>query len=217
MLLLLPNPLTGTMAGTTKPRLVFAAQPNWAPYVFINPQTGIIEGVAVDIVRGMGEMCNFDISIMQTEWSECWADDAVGRGLLNGDFHACMTYVHSRGSRDRHMDFSHAILKGNSLSTGLLVRLKPDGTPEIDGNDNLANKKIVYTSGWAPSKDGIGFVVNSCTGERFANYTMVPSSLTLPNDDALSKLLDGSVGAMAFVECVRKLLLRDFNFTYVHV
>eukprot|EP00241_Pyramimonas_parkeae_P005320 CAMPEP_0114250272 /NCGR_PEP_ID=MMETSP0058-20121206/14607_1 /TAXON_ID=36894 /ORGANISM="Pyramimonas parkeae, CCMP726" /LENGTH=372 /DNA_ID=CAMNT_0001363913 /DNA_START=232 /DNA_END=1350 /DNA_ORIENTATION=- len=188
--------LPGVFTGKTKPRLVFAAEPYWAPYVFVNPHTGLIEGLTVDMVGGMGKLCDFDFALSETLWTECWSDEEVGRGLLNGDFHACMAYAHTRGARDRQMDFSHAFLRDNSKSTGLLVRLNEDGTPEIDGYHDLAGKKIVHINGWAPTKDGMGFVVNSCTGEGFLNYTMVPSSLELPNDDALSKLLDGTVDAM---------------------
>mmetsp|Transcript_32101 Transcript_32101/g.61786 ORF Transcript_32101/g.61786 Transcript_32101/m.61786 type:complete len:319 (+) Transcript_32101:1019-1975(+) len=183
------------MPGKTRPRLVLANEPNWPPYAFINPQTGDIEGMATDMAEAMGKICDLDVVIGQTKWSECWADGSVGLGLLNGDFHACLTYTHTKGARDRQLDFSHAFLQDNKPA-GLLVRLKEDGTPEIDGNHNLEGKKVVHVSGWAPTQDGLGYSLNRCTGERFAGYTMVPSSAELPNDDALGKLLDGTVDAM---------------------
>lgn len=172
---------------------MLANEPNWPPYAFINPQTGAIEGMATDMAEAMGKICDLDVVIGQTKWSECWADGSVGLGLLNGDFHACLTYTHTKGARDRQLEFSHAFLQDNKPA-GLLVRLKEDGTPEIDGNHNLEGKKVVHVSGWAPTQDGLGYSLNQCTGERFAGYTMVPSSAELPNDDALGKLLDGTVG-----------------------
>jgi len=187
--------LPGIMAGKTKPRLVLAAEPNWAPYVYVNPQSGNMEGVAVDIAKGMGELCDIDVFVTETKWAECWTDQAVGRGLLNGHYHGCMSYTYTKGARDRQMDFSHAFLKDDKPA-GLLVRLNEDGTPEIDGNHNLAGKKVVHVNGWAPTDDALGFVVNSCTGEHFTGYTMVASSVHLPNDDALGRLLDGTVDAM---------------------
>jgi len=147
------------------------------------------------MAEGMGELCGFDVVITETRWTECWGNQTVGRGLLNGHYHGCMTYTHSKGSRDRQMDFSHAFLKDHKQA-GLLVRLKDDGTPEIDGNHTLQGKKIVRVNGWAPTADGLAFALNSCTGERFAGYSIVPSSTQLPNDDALGKLLDGTADAM---------------------
>eukprot|EP00241_Pyramimonas_parkeae_P005279 CAMPEP_0114252418 /NCGR_PEP_ID=MMETSP0058-20121206/15826_1 /TAXON_ID=36894 /ORGANISM="Pyramimonas parkeae, CCMP726" /LENGTH=358 /DNA_ID=CAMNT_0001366351 /DNA_START=185 /DNA_END=1261 /DNA_ORIENTATION=- len=187
--------LPGIMPGKTKPRLVLAAQPNWPPCAFVNLRTGAMEGVAADIAKGMGELCGFDVVIAETKWTDCWADQKIGRGLLNGHYHGCMTYTYTKGARDRQMEFSHAFLQ-DIRPAGLLVRLKEDGTPEIDGNHNLAGKKVVHISGWAPTEDGLAYVQNACTGEPFTGYTMVPSSEIYPNDDALGKLLDGTVDAM---------------------
>jgi len=187
--------LPGIMPGRTRPKLVLAIEPNWPPYAFIDPYTGSNDGMAVDMAKGMGELCNLDVVITQTQWTECWVDRSIGRGLLNGDYHACMTYIYSKGARERHIDVSHAFLKDNK-PVGLLVRLNEDGTPEIDGNHNLNGKKVVHVNGWAPTEDALGFVVNNCTGEHFSGYEMVASSPDTPNDDALGKLLDGTVDAM---------------------
>eukprot|EP00241_Pyramimonas_parkeae_P005889 CAMPEP_0114243542 /NCGR_PEP_ID=MMETSP0058-20121206/10846_1 /TAXON_ID=36894 /ORGANISM="Pyramimonas parkeae, CCMP726" /LENGTH=396 /DNA_ID=CAMNT_0001356391 /DNA_START=69 /DNA_END=1259 /DNA_ORIENTATION=- len=187
--------LPGIMAGKTRPKLILSTEPNWPPYAFINPQTGNNEGMATDLAKGMAKLCNFDVVITQTKWTECWVDQAAGQGLLNGDYHACMTYTHSKGARDRQMDFSHALLKNNQPA-GLLVRLNDDGTPEIDGKHNLDGKKVVHVNGWTPDEDGLGFVLNECSGERFSGYEIFPSSTENPNDDALSKLLNGTADAM---------------------
>mmetsp|Transcript_11306 Transcript_11306/g.21536 ORF Transcript_11306/g.21536 Transcript_11306/m.21536 type:complete len:398 (+) Transcript_11306:220-1413(+) len=187
--------IPGVMAGTTRPRLVLATEPYWTPYTFIDPRTGLSEGVVVDVAKGMSKLCDLDITVTQTKWTECWADQAMGPGLVNGDYHACMTYTHSKGARDRQMEFSHGLVR-NSKPAGLLVRLNDDGAPEIDGNHNLNGTKIVHVNSWAPTEDGLGFVQNQCTGERFSGYTMIPSSAENPNDDALGKLLDGTADAM---------------------
>mmetsp|Transcript_6086 Transcript_6086/g.11639 ORF Transcript_6086/g.11639 Transcript_6086/m.11639 type:complete len:402 (-) Transcript_6086:246-1451(-) len=187
--------LPGIMPGKTRPKLVLAAEPTWAPYAYINPQQYTMEGIAVDFAKGMSELCDLDVEITETKWTECWTDQVVGRGILNGHYHGCMTYTYTKGTRDRQLDFSHAFLKNDKFA-GLLVRLADDGTPEIDGNHNLAGKKVVNVNGWAPTEDALGFVLNACTGERFEGYEMVTSSTQLPNDDALAKLLDGTVDAM---------------------
>jgi len=183
------------MPGRFKPKVVLAIEPDWPPYAFIDPRTGLSVGFAPDMAKDMGKLCNLDVVITQTKWTECWVNQTVGTGLLNGDYHACMTYINGKGARERQIDVSHAMLKDNKPA-GLLVRLDEDGTPEIDGNHNLDGKRVVYVNGWAPNKDALGFVVNNCTGEYFDGYEMVASSPETPNDDALSKLLDGTVDAM---------------------
>lgn len=89
-----------------------------------------------DVAEGMAKMCGWDLTVVQTSWDQCWDDGKLGQGLLNGNFHGCMTYQHSHGERERHAEFSDGFLEYRKPA-GLLVRLDANGEPEINGNDNL--------------------------------------------------------------------------------
>lgn len=125
-----------------------------------------------------------------------------------------MSYTHTRGVRDRQVDFTNGILNVNKPA-GLLVRLTENGTPEISPYSDLSGFTVVDVAGWAPTEDGLAFVTNDCTGGKFAGWTMVsndntkawlgvkngeswPTDLILdnPNDISLAMLLDKTVDAV---------------------
>jgi len=78
-----------------------------------------------------------------------------------------------------------------------LTRLNNFGVPLIKGSNDLSTVKIIDVVGWAPTKDGLAFAKNSCTGKPFkANIDKVKgftgSALYkyTSNDIAIEKLLD---------------------------
>lgn len=48
---------------------------------------------------------------------------------------------------------------------------------------DLSGLKVVDISGWAPTSDGLAFVKNSCTGQRYKNYEIVYTH-DIPNKNA---------------------------------
>lgn len=155
--------------------------------------------VDLALAAGMGEMCGLDIVITHASWGDCFVDGKVGPGLLDGHFHACMTYSHTKGLRDRQMEFSHAFLRDNKPA-GVLVRLnQTTGRPEISGTSSLKGNRVVDVDGWAPTADGIGFVLNTCTDppSYFDEPSVFSGGANLPNDRALGALLSGAAGSLA--------------------
>merc|ERR1711988_146789 len=142
-------------------------------------------------------MCeDIEIEVIYTPWSACWSSaggGTLGEGLENGTFDACMTYTHTQGIRNKYADFSHGILNVNKAA-GLMVLLDERGQPKVDGQSDLSGVKVVDVGGWAPTADGLGFVTNKCTGEKYSsNHTLLVAD---GNDAALSTLLDGDADAM---------------------
>ena len=184
-----------------------------------------LSGMVIDVIDGMSQLCELDIIPVQTNWENCWADNEIGQGLLNGHFHGCMSYTHVKGVRNRYVDFTNAIIhKG---AAGILTRLDANGSPLVSSMSDLDGVKIVDVTGWAPTKDGIEFVKNECTGDRFSGYDMSQTgsswswrgyenhsnvmtslnhfqpinvmtdiTLTNANDIGLAMLLDGTVDAV---------------------
>lgn len=132
----LPQPiLPGIRSGSNKAKLVFAQDIDWPPYAYLGvpPESDFdVAGFGHDVAFGMGDYCGLDVTVVQTGWSECWNAGAIGAGLQRGEFHACMTYTHTAGQRNRFVEFSNGILKANKPA-GLLVMLNDDGTPKVDG------------------------------------------------------------------------------------
>jgi hypothetical protein len=92
---------------------------------------------------------------------------------------------------------------------GVMARIGSDGKPTISPKSNLNGVKVADVKGWAPTKDGLNFGFNSCTGDRFEGFDMIipgdtytttidGTSYTLykANDISLAMLLDGSVDAV---------------------
>jgi hypothetical protein len=103
-----------------------------------------------------------------------------------------MTYTHTQGIRNTYADFSIAILAVNKAA-GLLTLLE-NGAPRVDGFSDLSGLKVVDVGGWAPTADGLGFVTNKCTGEKYSSdYTLLTGD---GNDASMQMLRDGSADAM---------------------
>jgi len=102
---------------------------------------------------------------------------------MNGWYHACITYTHTAGSRNRFIEFSWGVLKANKPA-GLMVMLKPDGTPKISPDSTLDGLKVVDVTGWAPTNDGLALVENKCTGKRFSGYEVINPPNADNNNDA---------------------------------
>jgi hypothetical protein len=173
---------------------------------------GGLEGFGKDVGEAVGAICQYDVTFVQTNWKHCWDSEGykaapdsspgIGRGLLDGWYHGCSTYTHSQGVRNRFMEFSDSILDSNKPA-GLLTLLNKDGTPKVDGLSNLAGKTIVDVGGWMPTADGLMFVENKCTGQKYAprcstagcseGYTLVVGE---GNDAAMKMLRNGEADAM---------------------
>merc|ERR1712060_92072 len=99
-------------AGKDRPHIVLAQDVDWPPYAYYDVGTsgvtGGLAGFGYDIAKGMGQLCNMDIDVVQTGWANCWDgsvvnsgdNGAVGKGLLEGWYHGCMTYTHAQGVRN---------------------------------------------------------------------------------------------------------------------
>ena len=162
--------LSGIMQTGYKPKIVLAQDIDYPPYAFLAPPATPeddyeLAGLIVDITKGMSEICAFDVVHVQTDWDECWYEGKIGTDLKNGVFHGCMSYTHTKGVRNRYLDFTHAVTSKGAA--GFLVRLDADGKPEVDPMSDLSDKKVVDITGWAPTVDGMLYVSNECTGEAF--------------------------------------------------
>lgn len=183
-----------SVKGSTK--LTFGQDTNYPPYAFKNESTGELTGFGKDIADGMTAMCDeLEIQVVETKWSNCWSSaggGTLGALLEDGSLDACMTYTHTQGIRNTYADFSYGILEVNKAA-GLLSVLE-NGKPIVTGLDDLAGKTVVDVGGWAPTADGLGFVTNKCTDQKYSSdYTLLVGK---NNDEALEMLLNGTADAM---------------------
>ena len=134
-----------------------------------------LSGMVVDVIDGMSALCGLDIIPVQTNWEDCWYSNEIGRGLERGHYHGCMSYTHTKGVRNRYLEFTHAIIQKGAA--GILTRLS-NGEPIVTSKSDLDGVKIVDISGWAPTSDGIEFVRNDCTGNMYSGYEMLETEST---------------------------------------
>jgi len=101
------------------------------------------------------------------------------------------------------MEFTNSILDATKPA-GLLTLLQKDGTPKVDGLSSLAGKRVVDVGGWVPTADGLFYVENKCTKQKYAPkcpegqpgddcYTLLVGQ---GNDAAMKMLRDGDADAM---------------------
>ena len=145
-------------------------------------------GFGFEVAQGVAKICDWDLSIVETKFKECWDFKYPGIGMMRGNFHGCMTYTHTYGVRPRMLDFSNGILQNNKPA-GMLVRLDENGEPEIKGTDNLDGITIADVRGWAPTDDALNFVNNTCSGKPWGNYNMLIPEKN-GNDAAMKMMLD---------------------------
>jgi len=185
-----------------KLKLILAQDIDWPPYAYVAvPPEGDFDvaGLPHDIMLGMADLCDWDVTVVQTNWNGCWDQGKIGANLLNGDYNGCMAYTNTVGERNRFMEFSESVLQSNKPA-GIITRLDANGVPVIDGNNNLDGVTVVDVTGWAPTADTLAVGMNDCTNTRFTGFNMLPALVTpegaSPNDVALEALLDGRADAM---------------------
>lgn len=204
--------VTGMMPGTTKPKIILAQDIDWPPYAYLaEPPEGDLTtgGIGRDIAMGMASMCNLDVTVIEAKWSECWSGGRTGEELKMGIYSGCTVYTHTHGQRARQLEFTHPILD-DKIPAGILTRLV-NGAPVINGKHNLNGVKIMDVTGWAPTADTLPIATNPCTGQKFAGFVMHASATVNPNDDALAKLLDGTVDALWIMANQAKMYQCDGN------
>ena len=106
--------------------------------------------------------------------------------------------LHSyRGPAEPFLEFSEPILNLNKPA-GLISRLRADGTPVINSTSSLQGVRVVDVVGWAPTADGLHFVTNFCTNQKFSGFQIVAPTYSTgnANEDALLTLLNGDADAM---------------------
>jgi len=87
-----------------------------------------------------------------------------------------MTYTNTLGVRQTVAEFSHAILKDNRPA-GILTSLNTDGTPKVNGFDDMSGKRVMDVGGWAPTQDTFATMINHCTNQAYStNITWSASS-----------------------------------------
>jgi hypothetical protein len=139
-------PGEGMLAGVTpsltagRPKLIMAVDIDYPPYAYVRTapftnRTDLDEviGVGVDMITAMADMCGFDVTVMEAHWSDCWGNGEIGRGLLEGWYHGCMTYTHAAAVRNRYLDFTYSWARPNKPS-GLITRLVNGASPPRNTN-----------------------------------------------------------------------------------
>merc|ERR1719343_778091 len=195
----LEPPIPGIMPGRERPKLILAQDITYPPFAFLGGSDTdfALSGFGHDFAHGMKEVCDIDVFIVQTSFDNCWDGKKIGRALSAGEFHACMTFTHLRGARNRFLEFSDPILDLNKPA-GLLTRLV-DGVPVVNGLSDLAGKKIAEVTGWAPTPDTLALSTNKCTGQPFEDYEIISPEVpegANANDVSMVLLLNGEVDAL---------------------
>merc|ERR1719491_2769667 len=166
---------------------------DYPPYTAIGEDLSL-SGFSPDFVKGLEEICYVDIELVQASWAECWGSDKIGPGLLNANYHGCAAYTHTKGVRNRYLEFTKPILAMNKAA-GILTRLE-NGEPVVSGSSNLSGVTVGDVTGWAPTSDVLATSTNQCTDQKFSDFTIMKSLTEKPNDDTLIMLLDGIVDAV---------------------
>lgn len=179
-----------------KPKVILAQDTNYPPYTSIGVDLEL-SGFGPDFARGLDEVCNIDIVLVETDWADCWGSNKIGPGLSNGEYHGCTTYTNTKGVRNRYLEFSAPILAMNKAA-GILTRLEGGVPAVVDGQSSLSGINVGDVVGWAPTDDVLISSTNQCTGETFSGFTLVGNNGTSDNgnDVALKQLLDGGVDAL---------------------
>ena len=170
-----PLPGMSNMNAAGMPKVVLAQDTNYPPYTSIGEDLDI-SGFGPDFARGLDEVCDVDIVLVQTEWASCWGSNKIGSGLSNGEYHGCTTYTNTKGVRNRYLEFSEPILAMNKAA-GILTRLE-GGAPVVDGQSSLSGVNVGDVVGWAPTEDVLITSTNLCSGETFSGFTIVPNAGT---------------------------------------
>merc|ERR1719148_240189 len=169
---------------------------DYPPYTAIGEDL-LLSGFSPDFAKGLEEICYVDIEVVQASWAECWGSDKIGPGLLNANYHGCAAYTHTKGVRNRYLEFTKPILAMNKAA-GILTRLE-NGEPVVSGSSNLSGVTVGDVTGWAPTSDVLATSTNQCTDKEFSGFTLVPNEPAEgenANDVALKQLLDGETDAL---------------------
>lgn len=197
------NAIRGALADDLIKTIKLGMDTDYPPYATAT-EDGRLAGFAVDFARGINSLCeHIDIELVEQDWSNCWGDDdggKVGPAIQDGQIDGCVAYLHTQ-PRDSRAEFSDAMLD-DTKSAGLLTLLDPDGNPMVSGMNDLEGKTLIDVEGWAPSAEGLKFITNKCTNERYSDHVniVVPGAEDYPNtsanDAAMAMLRNGEGDAI---------------------
>merc|ERR1719491_992384 len=162
-------PLPGVYHRERNTKVILAQDIDYPPFTGIGEDLKL-SGFGPDFARSLEEVCDIEVVLVQTDWSNCWGDNKIGLGLLNGYYHGCTTYTQTKGVRNRYLEFSAPIVDIKKPA-GILTRLV-GGNPVVDGLSDLSGVKVVDIVGWAPTSDVLSLSKNICTGEHFSGFNM---------------------------------------------
>ena len=167
----LEPPIIGVMPGIARPKVIIGGDIDYPPYSFLGANSETVDGFGPDFARAMAmaDFCDIDVFIVQTDWERCWNDNKIGEGLAIGEYSGCAAYTHTRGVRNRYLEFSKPILD-DAKKAGIISRLNENGEPVVDGMHSLSGVTVVDVVGWAPTQDTLGLVKNSCTQQNFNGF-----------------------------------------------
>lgn len=113
-------PLPGVSNNGNKPKVILAQALDYPPYTKIG-QNLEISGFGPDVARGLEDVCDIDVTLVETAWKQCWGDNKIGNGLLSGHYHGCSTHTATKGVRKRYLEFSNPILAMNKVCYSSLI------------------------------------------------------------------------------------------------
>lgn len=113
-------PLPGVSNDRSRPKVILAQALDYPPYTSMGIDLEI-SGFGPDFARGLEDVCEVDVILVETAWSECWGGGKIGNGLLSGHYHGCTTYTGTKGVRNRYLEFSSPILAMNKVCFSRIV------------------------------------------------------------------------------------------------
>jgi polar amino acid transport system substrate-binding protein len=127
--------LAGCTGGGGPDKIYVATDATWAPFEYVDTETGEIVGFDIDLFDAIAERADLDVEYVDVDW------DALLAGMAEGTYDAAISSITIKPDRLEKMNFSIPYMIAGQIITTL------KSNTDITGPETLAGKRVGVQTG----------------------------------------------------------------------
>ncbi len=163
--------LVGCTGGGGPEKIRVATDATWAPFEYIDTETGEIVGFDIDLFDAIAERADLDVEYVDVDW------DALLPGMAQGTYDAAISSITIKPERLEEMNFSIPYMVAGQIITTL------KSNTDITGPETLAGKSVGVQAG--TTGDDTATSINGTDVRRYDDIPLAFTALLTNQIDAV--------------------------------
>ena len=190
--------LVGCTGGGGPDKIRVATDATWAPFEYIDDETGEIVGFDIDLFDAIADRADLDVEYVDVDW------DALLAGMAQGTYDAAISSITIKPDRLKEMNFSIPYMVAGQIITTL------KSNTDITGPETLAGKSVGVQAG--TTGDDLATSINGTDVQRYDDIPLAFTALMNNQIDAVicdDPVAYGYVAKYAVLKTVGEVLTHE--------